>query len=112
MAGREGLHLAELCVALCDGVICGFVAYREGELTWLYVHPEHYRRGIGRALLRHVLEALAGEATVEVLAGNEAALSLYFSEGFEVLRRVEKRLARTGQRLASGYLLQRANRRG
>lgn len=86
------LNGGHLHVALCDELVCGFVAHRDDELTWLYVDPDHYRKGIGQALIRHVLKALEGEATATVLAGNEAALALCFSAGFEVLRRVDSAL--------------------
>ena len=56
------------------------------ELGALYVHPDHWRRGVGRALLSAALAGLdaAGwrEVTLWVLAGNEAAISFYRRFGF------------------------------
>jgi [ribosomal protein S18]-alanine N-acetyltransferase len=59
---------------------------REAEVHTLAVDPEHQRRGIGRALLRALLDHAAG-ATVflEVRTDNESAIRLYRSEGFDVV---------------------------
>jgi ribosomal-protein-alanine N-acetyltransferase len=58
----------------------------EAEIHTLGVDPAHHRRGIGRALLRAVLDRARG-ATVflEVRTDNESAINLYRSEGFEVI---------------------------
>jgi len=58
----------------------------EAEIHTLAVDPAHQRRGIGRALLRELLDRAAG-ATVflEVRTDNESAIWLYRSEGFEVV---------------------------
>ena len=58
----------------------------EAEIHTLAVEPAHQRRGIGRALLRAVLDHARG-ATVflEVRTDNESAIQLYRSEGFEVI---------------------------
>jgi [ribosomal protein S18]-alanine N-acetyltransferase len=58
----------------------------EAEVHTLAVDPAHRRRGIGRALLRAVLDHVMG-ATVflEVRTDNAAAIALYRSEGFTVI---------------------------
>lgn len=58
----------------------------QAEVHTLAVDPAHHRRGIGRALLRAVLDRARG-ATVflEVRTDNESAIHLYRSEGFEVI---------------------------
>ena len=58
----------------------------QAEVHTLAVDPTHHRRGIGRALLRAVLDRARG-ATVflEVRTDNESAIHLYRSEGFEVI---------------------------
>lgn len=57
------------------------------HLFRLYVHPDHWGRGIGTALLDHVEAALAqrGVSTYElaVLAENDVGVSFYESRGFE-----------------------------
>jgi ribosomal-protein-alanine N-acetyltransferase len=59
---------------------------REAEVHTLAVDPAHQRRGIGRTLLRAILDHAVG-ATVflEVRTDNESAIRLYRSEGFDVI---------------------------
>jgi GNAT superfamily N-acetyltransferase len=83
-AEGEGLFDGLLWVAEDGGEVTGFVALDDDEVTWLYVDPAHYRRGIGRALLRHAVAHAGDRAEVTVLDGNPAALALYLSEGFVV----------------------------
>lgn len=106
-AGGEGLFDGEVVVAEIENEVCGFVAYSEGELTWLYVDPTRYRQGIGRQLLRHAINASAGSLSTEVLVGNDTALALYLSEGFKVERRVDGKLTGNEAFSAAGYVLQR-----
>jgi ribosomal-protein-alanine N-acetyltransferase len=60
----------------------------EGHISTLAVHPEHRRHGIGGALLRAGLLALAATgmhaASLEVRASNGAAQHLYTKFGFGV----------------------------
>jgi len=105
-AENEGLFAAEVIVAESDDEVCGFVAYADGELTWLYVEPQRYKQGIGRLLLRHAIRACSGNIATEVLIGNERALALYLSEGFKVLRRVDGKLSGNEAFAASGHVLQ------
>jgi ribosomal protein S18 acetylase RimI-like enzyme len=107
-AENEGLFDGEVVVAEVEGEVCGFVAYAEGELTWLYVEPSRYKQGVGRQLLRHAIAAAGGNISTEVLVGNEAALALYLSEGFRIQRRVDGKLTGNESFAASGYVLQRA----
>jgi ribosomal protein S18 acetylase RimI-like enzyme len=106
-AENEGLFDGEVIVAEFEGQVCGFVAYANGELTWLYVDPSKYKQGIGRQLLRHAIEASGGSMSTEVLVGNEPALALYLSEGFKIQRRVDGKLTGNESFVASGYVLQR-----
>ncbi len=63
----------------------------EVHIANLAVHPAFRRQGLGRALLRHALEAARRSgmtsALLEVRAGNAAALALYRAFGFEVVGR-------------------------
>ena len=82
-AQREDLFDYQLYVALEADIAVGFVAFTEDELAWLYVRPDHQRRGIGRALAEFALSRMeTGEKSVEVLMGNEPARNLYYSLGF------------------------------
>ena len=78
----ESIHRDRKWVA-CDGdEIVGFVGVDGSYLSWLYVDPGHYGKGIGRRLLRLALGELGPEAHTIALDGNAAALALYASEGF------------------------------
>ena len=92
-AEAEGLFEATILVAEEDTEVRGFAAYTVDELTWLYVDPRYFRQGIGRSLLRAAVEAAPNPLSLEVLAGNEAALSLYLDEGFIITRQVSGKLA-------------------
>lgn len=83
-AEREGLFDGHLWVAEAGGSVAGFVALDDDEVTWLYVDPQRYRQGIGRALLGHAVAAAGPRVEVTVLDGNPAAEALYASEGFTV----------------------------
>lgn len=72
------------------GEVCGYGALRvlagEGEIQRIAVFPEHRRLGIGRKLME-VMVAFsesqgAADMTLEVRAGNVAAITLYKSYGF------------------------------
>lgn len=77
-------------VAEEDGVICGYCGYyrsfEEADIVNVAVAPSYRRRGIGKAMLEQLL--LEGHTqgvrgfTLEVRAGNKAAISLYHSLGF------------------------------
>jgi ribosomal protein S18 acetylase RimI-like enzyme len=68
----------------------------------MYVAPEFARRGIGRALVRHVIAEATREPGLEQLVltvthSNDAARTLYESEGFRSFG-VEPRAIRVGDR--------------
>ena len=77
-------------VARPEGRIIGYSAFwrifDEAHINNFAVHPEWRRRGIGRALLVHTLAQAADlgapKATLEVRAGNTAAIALYQAGGF------------------------------
>jgi ribosomal protein S18 acetylase RimI-like enzyme len=104
-AESEGLFEAEILVAEERGEVQGFAAYTKDELTWLYVDPRCYRRGIGRHLVRAVIKASPNPLSLDVLVGNEAALSLYRSEGFSIIKQVSGRLAGNESFPAAAYVL-------
>ena len=106
-AESEGLFDGWLCVAEVDGVVAGFVAFDSDEVTWLYVDPQRYRQGIGRALLRHAVDTAGGRMKVTVLDGNEAALALYLSEGFTITQTKTGALVGNEDFAATGHLMHR-----
>jgi GNAT superfamily N-acetyltransferase len=86
----------ELLVAELDDRVCGLVLLGrsraagatpdEGEVIALYVHPDHWRGGVGRKLVAAALEKLEHrghtEAIVWTLAKSPRNLTFYESLGF------------------------------
>lgn len=66
-----------------------------GHLMALYVDPDHWQRGIGRALIARGRAELAArghrEAVLWVLAGNERAQRFYAADGWVFDGRVDQR---------------------
>jgi ribosomal protein S18 acetylase RimI-like enzyme len=80
-------------VALQGGQVVGFTHALGGKITTLYVLAAYHRRGIGRNLLRLILEALAerGHATArfDVLDLNAKAIAFYESQGTRMVGRAK-----------------------
>jgi len=55
-------------------------------VAWLYVDPDHHRRGIGSMLLGEALKHCGSQAWVNTMDGNAAAISLYRKAGFELVK--------------------------
>jgi len=73
-------------VACLGERIVGFVGVDYTFLSWLYVDPDYYGRGIGRQLLRLGMELIGPSAWTVVLSGNVRAQRLYQSEGFQIVQ--------------------------
>jgi ribosomal protein S18 acetylase RimI-like enzyme len=84
-------------VAIADGCVVGWVAAgpcrdldrpgpQQGEIFACYVHPDWWRKGTGRLLMEHALEALAedgrDDVTLWVLEANDRARRFYEAFGF------------------------------
>ncbi len=77
-------------VARENGALIGYAGLArcgsEAEVHTIAVDPAYQGRGIGRALLRALLEHAAGTTVfLEVRTDNEPAIMLYRSEGFTVI---------------------------
>lgn len=105
-AEEEELFAGEVWVACCDQSILGFVAFADDEVNWLYVSPSHYRQGIGRLLLRHAINRCGKTVGTSVLSGNDAALQLYLSEGFQIVETKTGRLNGNEAFPATGHMLE------
>jgi len=59
----------------------------QADILTLYVHPDHRRQGLARALLTDALNTVRSKGceglTLEVDATNLAAISLYEAQGFQ-----------------------------
>ncbi len=94
---RQGLEeeltnpTARFFVALWDGKTAGYAGMHgvcgEGYIANIAVFPEYRNQGIGRALVRSLLETARKEGyeflSLEVRPSNLPAVGLYRSEGFE-----------------------------
>ncbi|QQQ02100.1 GNAT family N-acetyltransferase [Lysobacter enzymogenes] len=105
-AHSEGLFDGRLDVAEVDGVVRGFVAFQRASLNWLYVDPDSYRQGVGRALLRHALAHSGPVVSTQALLGNDPAIALYRSEGFVEIERRQGRLGGCDEFVAVGLILE------
>ena len=86
---HEQLAQCTILVAEQDGQVIGFAAFEDSSLDWLYVDPDHHRRGVGRLLLRACLERMQGAVGAIACANNSMALALYVSAGFRIVDRFE-----------------------
>jgi len=97
MAQRIGNALENYAwvVAELDGRLAGYAyasphrprgAYRFSAETTVYVHPDFYRRGIGRRLYQHLFEALRPLDYYHAFAGitlpNDGSVGVHRSVGF------------------------------
>ena len=103
-AGREAcaraVRTSEGWVAEADGRVVGFLAVRPSyeqtlEISWMAVHADHRRRGIGRALIdaladpppagvRYLIVTTLSEASSEnVEDGYEGTRRFYRQNGFQ-----------------------------
>lgn len=78
----EDLKRSKKFVACDSETVVGFVGMDEDYLAWLYIDPSHYRKGIGRELLRIGIHEIGEGVWTIVLDGNKSAITLYESEGF------------------------------
>ncbi len=101
---NEGLFDDEVWVAEADGRVAGFIAGSSGEITWAYVDPALYRRGVGRALVQHMLDRATGPVELEVLAGNSAR-AFYEALGFVLETTTTGKLAGNEAFQATGHTL-------
>ena len=85
-AGLALFHGSAIFVAEDGDRVIGFGGHRANYISWLFVHPEHRRKGVARALLNEMMEDLEGPATLNVGAWNLAARQLYHEAGFVATR--------------------------
>ena len=75
----------EVWVAEADGQIIGYVAFKPGWVSHLYVHPDHQAQGIGPKLLAKALEDGAPREHW-TFQQNDRARRFYEARGFELIR--------------------------
>ena len=67
-----------------DGLLAGFVAFREGWIDHLYVHPEHQGQGIGPVLLAKPLRSRQTRR-LWTFQKNARARAFYEKHGFTLV---------------------------
>lgn len=84
---NEYFGLVELCCLRQqeDGILA-FMGTAGERLEMLFVHPAHFRRGLGARLLRHAVGCL-GVREVDVNEQNPGARAFYERQGFAVVSR-------------------------
>lgn len=86
LAYISGRLMAEdaVWVAEVEGAVAGYVAFREGWIDHLYVHPDHQGRGIGPALL---VKAMADGTPRQLwtFQQNARARRFYEARGFRAV---------------------------
>lgn len=83
----EDLKRARKFVACNGDTVVGFIAVDGKYVSFLYVDPENYGRGVGRRLLQIADETIGEGAWTIVLDGNRRAIALYESEGYREVSR-------------------------
>jgi GNAT superfamily N-acetyltransferase len=75
----------EVWVAEAEGQIVGYIAFKPGWISHLYIHPDHEGRGLGPELLAKALE----DGTARELwtfQQNARARRFYETRGFSLVR--------------------------
>lgn len=72
----------QVWVAARQGQPVAFMAMRDDFIDQLYVHPEHWRKGIGRALLAHARQRSPDHLWLFTLQANRMACAFYEQNGF------------------------------
>ena len=101
----ESLFGNPVWVAELDGEVAGFIAASPAEITWIYVDPALYRRGIASALMNEVFAHAGDRVELEVLEGNDAARGFYESLGFVWESSTTGKLAGNERFQATGHTL-------
>jgi ribosomal protein S18 acetylase RimI-like enzyme len=80
------LATLDVQIAEIDGRIAGFIAVQSGEIEQLYVHPDFYRHGVGRALMAWAMAKTSSDLSLHCFAANHRARRFYESFGFKAVK--------------------------
>lgn len=84
-----------ITVAEADGQLAGFVSFVRkpgetmGEISHLFVHPDHQGQGVGAALLDDAITRHGPPLRLWVFEANARARALYESRGFVITERTD-----------------------
>lgn len=84
----------QVILAERDGEILGFAAVVEGELDGLFVKPQLWREGIGRALVDEATHIARKQGLALTVIANPTALGFYEKCGFSIEGEVQTRFGR------------------
>lgn len=86
-AWRNRCELKRPFLFVRDGIVCGFLELDpDGHIDCHYVHPDHHRRGIGTALLRHAIDVAESMRLPRLyVEASHLAKGLYLQHGFRVV---------------------------
>ncbi len=69
-----------------ENVRIGFMGIQSGKIEMLFLHPDYFRKGIGRMLIQKAVSE-AGVEYVDVNEQNPSAVRFYERTGFRTFRR-------------------------
>ncbi len=67
-----------------EAKIIGYCAFCGNEIRALFVLPQYQKKGIGKNMLKFMLENISGTPLLNLVASNTPAKKLYESFGFDV----------------------------
>lgn len=75
-------------VAETKGTIVGIAGYLGNEVKTVFVHPTHHKRGIGKALVQHVLQEIKRQGYAEAFVKSSTYAEPFYAKlGFEKIKR-------------------------
>ena len=81
-------YIETLWVVLDNGLPVGFMGVQERKIEMLFLHPDYFRKGLGRELVQRAFRELDVEF-VDVNEQNPDATRFYMRMGFKVFKRNE-----------------------
>ncbi len=81
----------KIYLAFEDDVLAGFVGFRPGDLSFVYVDPSRQGRGIATTLIQKALDELERPIRLDVFTNNKRAKALYEKFGFKTVKTVTEK---------------------
>ena len=85
----ELFHDSRIYVIEKDNILLGFGGNKGNCISWLFVHPNHRRKGVAKLIIEQILSQLTGTIKLNVAKNNIAAMALYNKFGFKIEREFE-----------------------
>ncbi len=85
---KTDFEKSQIIIAEFGNEILGFAGYNNDFISFMFVHPDYFGKGIGKALIKEVL-INCQHAHLAVLKENVPAITLYKSFGFEIEKEFE-----------------------